>query len=141
MLFCNSPTGPRGNTPAAGSFRASNQLIGRSAVAGQTNGARSAMNGSPRRKHQPAGQGERPMLSDEDVRTYREQGYIVVPNVLTPEEVAGLREATDQIVAGAAEVSDHNAVYDLEAGHTPETPKVRRINNPHMRHPAFGAMV
>jgi phytanoyl-CoA hydroxylase len=81
------------------------------------------------------------MLSEGEVRTYREQGYIVVPDVLTPEEVAGLRAATDQIVAGAAQVSEHDAVYDLEPGHSPETPRVRRINNPHMRHPAFGAMV
>ena len=81
------------------------------------------------------------MLSEQDVRIYREQGYIVVPDVLTPEEVAGLRAATDQVVAGASEVSEHTAVYDLEPGHRPEAPKVRRINNLHAQHPAFGAMV
>jgi ectoine hydroxylase-related dioxygenase (phytanoyl-CoA dioxygenase family) len=81
------------------------------------------------------------MLSEDQVRTYREQGYIVVPDVLTAEEVAGLRAATDEVVAGAAEVSGHTAVYDLEPGHRPDAPKVRRINNPHAQHPAFGAMV
>ena len=81
------------------------------------------------------------MLSEDDVRIYREQGYLVVPDVLTPAEVAGLRRATDEVVAGAAQVSQHTEVYDLEDGHRPETPRVRRINNPHCRHPAFAAMV
>jgi phytanoyl-CoA hydroxylase len=81
------------------------------------------------------------MLSEDDVRTYRERGYIVVPDVLTSEEIAGLRAATDRIIAGAAEVEDHTAIYDLEPGHSPVAPQVRRINNPHALDPAFAAMV
>src|SRR5262249_28616537 len=87
------------------------------------------------------GEGERSMLSEADVRSYREKGYIVVPAVLTAEEVAGLRQATDEVAAGAAEVNGHTEIYDLEPDHKPEAPRLRRINNPHRQHPAFAAMV
>src|SRR5947209_4396723 len=81
------------------------------------------------------------MLSQKDVQKYRRQGYIVVPNVLSAEEVDSLRRATDEVCAGAAKVTDHTDVYDLEDGHTPESPKVRRIKTPHLWHAAYAAMV
>jgi ectoine hydroxylase-related dioxygenase (phytanoyl-CoA dioxygenase family) len=81
------------------------------------------------------------MLSEKDVQKYRRQGYIVVPNVLSAEEVDSLRRATEEIVAGASKVTQHTDVYDLEDGHTPESPKVRRIKTPHQWHPAYTAMV
>ena len=77
------------------------------------------------------------MLSDADVRHYRERGYLVVRDVLEPETLARLREVTDEIVASAAEVEDHTDILDLEASHTPENPRVRRIKRPHAAHPFY----
>ncbi|MBL8697863.1 MAG: phytanoyl-CoA dioxygenase family protein [Alphaproteobacteria bacterium] len=70
------------------------------------------------------------MLSKADVERYNRDGFIVVPNVLTAAEVEGLRKATDEIVEKARGVTDHNDVYDLEPGHSPSLPKVRRIKTP-----------
>jgi ectoine hydroxylase-related dioxygenase (phytanoyl-CoA dioxygenase family) len=81
------------------------------------------------------------MISDDQVRAYRRDGVIVVPNVLDAETLARLRAVVAELVAGAAGVSEHNEVYDLEPGHTPEAPRVRRIKAAHKVHPAFDALV
>ena len=81
------------------------------------------------------------MISDDQVRAYRRDGVIVVPNVLGADTLASLHAIVAELVAGAAGVSEHNEVYDLEPGHTPETPRVRRIKATHKVHPAFDALV
>ncbi|HSV01111.1 MAG TPA: phytanoyl-CoA dioxygenase family protein [Roseiarcus sp.] len=81
------------------------------------------------------------MISDEQVRAYRRDGVIVVENVLDAETLAHLRSVVAELIAGAAAVAEHNEVYDLEPGHTPEAPRVRRIKAAHKVHPAFDALV
>ena len=66
------------------------------------------------------------MISDDEVRAYRRDGVIVVLNVLGPETLAHLRSVVAELVAGAAAVTEHTDVYDLEPGHTPEAPRVRQ---------------
>jgi phytanoyl-CoA hydroxylase len=77
------------------------------------------------------------MITDRDIARYHETGYLVVPEVIEPELLARLRGALDALVADAASVSEHTDVYDLEPGHTPEQPKVRRIKLPHSHTPVF----
>jgi phytanoyl-CoA hydroxylase len=81
------------------------------------------------------------MISDKDVETYRRDGVIVVPEVLDGATLAKLRQVIAELVAGAAEVSEHTDVYDLEPGHTSEHPRVRRIKTPHKVHPIFDEIV
>lgn len=90
------------------------------------------------------------MLTPEQVDFYAENGYLMVPDALTPAEVAELRAEVDAIVAGAAKVTGHTEIYDLEDGHTPAAPRVRRIKTPHrhfdyfkrlVRHPRLTAML
>jgi phytanoyl-CoA hydroxylase len=80
------------------------------------------------------------MLTAEQIRRYHDDGFIVVPGVVEPETVAGRRGATDRIVAGAAQVDRHDAVYDLEPSHTRAAPRVRRIKNPERVDPQFAAL-
>src|SRR5580698_2163743 len=77
------------------------------------------------------------MISDKDVEHYRQTGYLVVPDVLDADLLTRLRGALDALVANASSVSSHTDVYDLEPGHTPATPKVRRIKLPHTHTPVF----
>jgi ectoine hydroxylase-related dioxygenase (phytanoyl-CoA dioxygenase family) len=72
---------------------------------------------------------------------YRRDGFVVVPDLLGPEQLAGIRRVIAELVAAAAEVDTHTAVYDLEPGHTRAQPQVRRIKQPHKVHPAFDAVV
>ena len=77
------------------------------------------------------------MISDRDVAFYREAGYVVVPDVLDPGTLGRLRDEIARVLEGAREVSGHTAVYDLEPGHRPDAPRVRRIKTPHRFFPDF----
>jgi phytanoyl-CoA hydroxylase len=81
------------------------------------------------------------MVSDEMVQAYRRDGVIVVPEVLGKETLAKVRSVLSELVAGAASVTEHTDVYDLEPGHTPENPRVRRIKAPQKVHPIFDEIV
>jgi len=77
------------------------------------------------------------MITDRDVAFYREHGYVVAAGVLEPATVASLRREMDEILEGARAVAAHTDVYDLEPGHRPEAPRVRRIKTPHRFFPSF----
>jgi ectoine hydroxylase-related dioxygenase (phytanoyl-CoA dioxygenase family) len=77
------------------------------------------------------------MIADRDVAFYREQGYLVVPGVLGPTMVESLRRELDEILQGARNVTEHSDVYDLEPGHRPDAPRVRRVKTPHRFFPGF----
>jgi len=77
------------------------------------------------------------MTSDPDVTFYRDEGYLVVPDVLDPETLARLRDVMTGALEAAREVTGHTQVYDLEPGHRPDAPRVRRIKTPHRFFPDF----
>jgi ectoine hydroxylase-related dioxygenase (phytanoyl-CoA dioxygenase family) len=81
------------------------------------------------------------MLTARQVESYREHGYLVVEGVLDGARLAVLRGVVDDLVERAREVPSHTEVYDLEDSHSAADPRVRRIKQPHLRHPAFAALV
>ena len=81
------------------------------------------------------GMGDGPMISEQDVAFYRENGYLVVREVLSRSEVEELRRVTDEFVEKARAVSAHDEIYDLEDSHSAAEPRVRRIKTPHLWHP------
>src|SRR5437660_2111473 len=81
------------------------------------------------------------MISEKDVEAYRRDGVMVVPEVLDGGTLAKVHQVIAELVAGAASVTEHTDVYDLEPGHTSEHPRVRRIKAPHKAHPIFDEIV
>jgi len=77
------------------------------------------------------------VINETDIALYREQGYLLVENVLDAATLTKIRKAIAGLVAKAAGVKTHNDVYDLEPTHTPENPRVRRIKTPHKVDPFF----
>jgi phytanoyl-CoA hydroxylase len=77
------------------------------------------------------------MLTDAQRAAYERDGFIVVPDVFSVEEIAELRRVTDEFVAGSARVAANDDVYDLEDTHSPTEPRVRRLKAPHLIHPAY----
>ncbi len=80
------------------------------------------------------------MLSQHQVDHYRETGWLVVENMLDPPLLTEARRVIDEFVANAAKVAGHTDVYDLEPGHRPDRPRVRRIKDPHVNHRLFSGM-
>ena len=81
------------------------------------------------------------MLTKIQIEQYNETGAIVVPNILSADEVLRLRRVTDEFVERARDVEAHNEIYDLEDSHTPDNPRVRRIKAAHQHHPEYARLV
>jgi ectoine hydroxylase-related dioxygenase (phytanoyl-CoA dioxygenase family) len=77
------------------------------------------------------------MLSAADLATYRRDGFVVLPDILTRDEVEALRRVTEQFVRDARSVAANDDIYDLEASHSATEPRVRRIKTPHLHHPEY----
>src|SRR5882672_3519955 len=77
------------------------------------------------------------MLSPADLKFYQEQGYLVVPDVLDAATLAAVRAELARILDGARAVTAHTDRYDLEPGHRPDDPRMRRIKQPHRFYPVF----
>ena len=77
------------------------------------------------------------MLSAADLATYRRDGFIVVPDILTRDEVEALRRVTEEFVRNSRSVAANDEIYDLEDSHSPAEPRVRRIKTPHLHHPEY----
>ena len=80
------------------------------------------------------------MLTQARIDEYNRIGAIVVPNVLTAQEVAELRAVTDGFVERARGLTGHTDIYDLEDSHSAGAPRVRRIKKAERQHPAYGAL-
>src|SRR5262249_11901975 len=79
------------------------------------------------------------MLSEAQLAAYRRDGFVVVPEVLSPQQVAELRAVTDDFVRASAAVAANDEVFDLEDTHSAREPRVRRIKAPHAHHEAYRA--
>jgi phytanoyl-CoA hydroxylase len=81
------------------------------------------------------------MLTKAQIEEYNDVGAIVVPDVLTPDEVRTLSDVTDGFVERARDLTGHTDIYDLEDSHTADNPRVRRIKTAHLHDPAYAALV
>ena len=77
------------------------------------------------------------MLTQKQVDFYHKNGYLGVENVLSAEEIAALQRVTDEFVEKSRQVTEHTAVFDLEPGHTPENPRLRRLKDPIKQHTVY----
>ena len=81
------------------------------------------------------------MLSQEQIDFYHENGYLGVEGVFSAEEVAELQQVTDDFVEKSRAHTEHTDVFDLEPGHTPENPRLRRLKNPILQHEVYARAI
>jgi ectoine hydroxylase-related dioxygenase (phytanoyl-CoA dioxygenase family) len=77
------------------------------------------------------------MLTEPQSAAYRNDGFVVIPDVFSAGEIAELRAVTEDFVRDSAKIAANDAVYDLEDTHSATDPRVRRIKTPHAHHPAY----
>jgi phytanoyl-CoA hydroxylase len=77
------------------------------------------------------------MLSEAQSAAYRNDGFVVIPGVFSPAEIAELRAVTDEFVRNSAKVAANDPIYDLEDTHSSAEPRVRRIKTPHAHHETY----
>lgn len=71
------------------------------------------------------------MLTATQIEFYRENGYLVVPDTIAPNQVARAQARLAELIERSREVLASDAIYDLEDAHSPDNPRVRRIKDPH----------
>jgi ectoine hydroxylase-related dioxygenase (phytanoyl-CoA dioxygenase family) len=71
-----------------------------------------------------------PFLTPAQVAEYRQDGFITVRGVLGADLLARLTATTGRLLAEGSRLSERTRHYDLEASHTPEAPRIRRIASP-----------
>lgn len=77
------------------------------------------------------------VLTNDQVESYNNDGYLIVENVLNGDDVRELGQVTDTFLEKSRNISEHNEDFDLESGHTYENPKLRRIKKPEKQHPVY----
>lgn len=77
------------------------------------------------------------VLTQAQRESYFENGYLLVEKVLSDEWVAKLRRATDEMVDESRRITESDAKWDLEEGHTAESPRLRRLSSPNDHHPVY----
>lgn len=77
------------------------------------------------------------MLSGAQKAFYAEHGYLMVEDVVTPAQLARMQAIAGELIEASRSVAESNDVYELDAGHGPESPRLTRIKLPHKQHPYF----
>lgn len=77
------------------------------------------------------------VLSQAQREFYFREGYVMLERVIDQGWLAKLRAATDELVERSRGVSVSDAVWDLEVGHSPRSPRLRRVSAPVDQHPVF----
>ncbi len=77
------------------------------------------------------------MLDERAIAQFRADGFVVARNAIDGDTLAGLRKTLADWVeesrahsANYGETQDGRPRFDLEAGHSAEAPRLRRVNNP-----------
>lgn len=77
------------------------------------------------------------MLTAEDKAFYSDNGYLMVENAVSPEQLERLRELTYAFIDASRSVTESNEIFDLDKGHSAQTPRLTRVKIPHKRDPFF----
>ncbi len=77
------------------------------------------------------------VLSKEQRSRYNEDGFIVVENVVDHSWIARLLSITAEFVEKSRALSTSNGLFDLEADHSSERPRLRRLSSPADLHETY----
>jgi len=77
------------------------------------------------------------MLSAAQKASYAENGYLLVEDVVTGEQLKKLQNITYGFIDESRKVSESNERFDLDKGHSAAAPRLTRIKLPHKQDPYF----
>jgi ectoine hydroxylase len=77
------------------------------------------------------------VLSQTQRESYFANGYLVLDRIIPMEWVERLRATTREMIDRSRSVTKSDAVWDIESGHSPSRPKLRRLSAPCDHHPTY----
>jgi ectoine hydroxylase-related dioxygenase (phytanoyl-CoA dioxygenase family) len=77
------------------------------------------------------------MLSKEQKSFYEDNGYLLVEDAVSPAQLAKLQSITYDLIEKSRAITESDEIYDLDEGHTSQTPRLTRIKLPHKQDPYY----
>ena len=77
------------------------------------------------------------VLTREQREFYFENGYLLVESIIPKDWIARAREVTAEMVERTRTLTKSDAVFDLEPGHSADSPRLRRLTSPVEHHPFY----
>ena len=81
------------------------------------------------------------VLTQAQREQYFDQGYLLVPGAIDETWLERLRTATAALVERSRAVTTSDQVFDLEPGHRPDSPRLRRVSRPVDLDPVYWSYV
>lgn len=80
------------------------------------------------------------LFTDEDVRRFREDGFVVVEKLFNADDLRRIDAVINEVTDTALASGDYSDVLELEPADTESQPVARRIHNPFHQHQLFADM-
>ncbi|MEE8608352.1 MAG: phytanoyl-CoA dioxygenase family protein [Nitrospiraceae bacterium] len=77
------------------------------------------------------------VLTQNQRESYFDKGYLLLERLIDEEWLERLRAVTDEMIEESRSIAASDAVWDLEEGHSAETPRLRRLSSPNDQHPTY----
>ena len=77
------------------------------------------------------------MLTDAQRAAYDRDGFVLVEDAVTPDELSRMRDAAYRLIDESRQVTESDDRFDLDRGHSAETPRLTRVKLPHLQDPVF----
>lgn len=77
------------------------------------------------------------VLTQAQQEFYFENGYLLLEKIISKEWVERLRAVTEEMVEQSRSVTKSDAVWDVDEGHTAQSPRLRRLSSPNDHHPVY----
>ena len=76
-------------------------------------------------------------LATDQIGFYQDNGYLLLEQVIPSSVLTSLRKTVDRFIDGSRAIETSNHIYDLDQSHSADSPRVRRLKDPHLRDPLF----
>jgi ectoine hydroxylase len=77
------------------------------------------------------------VLTQKQRHFYFENGYLLLDSIVPMETIERLRAVTNSMVDRSRSITISDAIFDLEPGHTADTPRLRRLSSPVAHDPLY----
>ena len=81
------------------------------------------------------------MLTTEQQDFYDQNGYLMVENVITKDQLNKLQTITYEFIEASRNIQENDDVFDLDEGHSAENPRLTRIKLPHKQNKYFNEIL
>ena len=72
------------------------------------------------------------MLTKHQIQDYNKNGFIIIEELLTKDEINKTHGLIDQFIEDSREIKESDNIFDLEEDHSKDNPRLTRVKQPHL---------